>query len=90
MNIRDLSISAEKAVCLWCCVPDVSRAGSAQEQRGSLVDAVEAGEAHDAVEVSGDGLQVDPPGVVSVLLHQVGEQELAHRVLLQDGGAGSV
>lgn len=36
------------------------------------------------VEMSRDGLQVDPPGVVAVLLHQVGEQELTHGTILRE------
>lgn len=75
---------------LWCCVPDISRTSSTQKQRGSLIDAVKAGETHDVIKVCWDGLQVDPPGIVPVLLHQVGQQELTHWVLLQDGGSGSV
>lgn len=35
-------------------------------------------------QVRRDGLQVDPPGVVAVVLHQVSEQELAHRSVLKD------
>lgn len=37
------------------------------------------------VEVRRDGLQVDPPGIVAVLLHQVSQQELTHRALLREG-----
>lgn len=64
-------------------LPDVRRTGPAQEQRGSLKGGVKAGEAHDVLQVRRDGLQVDPPGVVAVVLHQVSEQELAHRPVLK-------
>lgn len=66
-------------------LPDISRAGSTQKQCWSIIDGVEAGETHDVLKVRRDGLQVDPPGVVSVLLHQVSQQELTHRALLRDG-----
>lgn len=36
------------------------------------------------LQVRRDGLQVDPPGVVTVVLHQVSEQELTHRSVLKD------
>lgn len=66
--------------------PDISRTGSTQKQRRSLIDGVKVGEAHDVVQVRRDGLQVDSPGIVAILLHQVSQQELTHRALLRDGG----
>lgn len=70
-------------------LPDVRRTGSAQKERRSVVGGVKAGEAHDVFQVCRDGLQVDPPGVVTVLLHQVGEQELAHRSVLKRKQGGN-
>lgn len=70
---------------LWCTAPDISRTGSTQKQRRSPIDGVKVGEAHNVVEVRRDGLQVDSPGIVAVLLHQVSQQELTHRALLREG-----
>lgn len=69
-------------------IPDISRTGSTQKKCWSLIDGVKAGEAHDMVKVHRDGLQVDPPGIVAVLLHQVSEQELTHRTVLREARAG--
>lgn len=33
--------------------------------------------------MSRDGLQIDPPGIVAILFHQVGEQELTHWTILR-------
>lgn len=68
-------------------IPDISRTCSTQEKRRSLIDGVKIGETYEVIEVRRNGLQVDPPGVVSVLLHQVSEQELTHRALLKEGSS---
>lgn len=64
-------------------IPDVSRTCSTQEQRRSLKDCVKVGKTHDVIKMCRDGIQVYPPGVVSVLFHQISQQKLTHRVLLK-------
>lgn len=64
-------------------IPDISRTCSSQKQRRAIIGGGKVRETHHVIEMRWDGLQVYPPGVVAVLLHQVSQQELAHRVFLR-------
>lgn len=57
--------------------PDIGRVGSSQEECGARIRLVEDGEVHDICQVVGNSLQVHPPAVAALHLHQVGEEELS-------------
>lgn len=70
--------------------PDIGRVGSSQEERGARVRLVEDGEVQDICQVVGNSLQVHPPDVAALCLHQVGEEELSQlRELPQKGSYAS-
>ena len=50
-------------------LPDVSRAGSTQKKSGTLVGVRKVRKAHDVIKVRRDGIQVDPPCILTILLH---------------------
>lgn len=63
-------------------LPDVFRVTAAQEECGTVIGCVKLRETHEVHQVIGNGLQINSPGIVSVLLYQISEEEMPDRVLL--------
>lgn len=57
--------------------PDIGRVRPSQEERRTRIRLVENREVHDVCQVPGNSLQVHPPLVAALHLHQVGEEELS-------------
>lgn len=66
--------------------PDIGRVGSSQEECRARIWLVEDGEVHDIYQVVGNSVQVHPPGIVALHLHQVSEQELPQLQMLPQKG----